>query len=117
MKLMALIDRDVATDRNETRGTIGAVIPFGQAEVHLDYDRSKLHNSGGPAGNFHNEVWQAKAGGVCNVSKRTALYTTVSYLENGNHSSMGVAVGSSVTAAPNSGGTSKGFELAVRHFF
>ena len=117
MKLMALLVRDVATDRNETRGTFGAVIPFGQAEVHLGYDRSELHNSGGPAGDFHNEVWQAKAGAVYNVSKRTALYTTVSYLENGEHSSMGVAAGSSVTAAPTPGGTSKGFELGVRHFF
>jgi predicted porin len=54
---------------------------------------------------------------VYNLSKRTAVYTNVSRLSNGNASRLSVAGGSSITAAPTAGGKSTGAEFGVRHFF
>jgi predicted porin len=119
LKLMGYLDRDTATGLRETRGSISAVIPMGQGEVHLGYERSKLRNrvSPVPAAQFDNTIWQVAATYQYNLSKRTAIYGTVADLDNGDHSRAAVSSGTSITAAPGLGGKSKGFELGVRHFF
>jgi len=117
VKLLGYVDRDVASDRHETRGSVSAIVPFDQSEIHIGYDRSKLQNDATPASPYSNVVWQAKVGYVYNLSKRTAMYGTAATLKNGDRSSLAIAAGSSITAAPIPAGTSKGIELGIRHFF
>jgi predicted porin len=117
LKLMGYIDRDTAPNRKENRGSISAVVPMGQGEIHVGYDRSKFTRSDPAPNNFSNTIWQVKATYQYNLSKRTAMYATVSELDNGDHSAASIASGTSINAAPTVGGKSKGFELGVRHFF
>jgi predicted porin len=117
LKLMGYVVRDKRDNARETRGSISAVIPMGQGEVHVGYDRSKLKNSVVPAAPFNNTAWQAKATYQYNLSKRTAMYGTIATLDNGARSALSVSSGTSQTLAPTLGGKSKGFELGVRHFF
>ncbi|NUZ05627.1 porin [Piscinibacter koreensis] len=124
-KLMGYVDYerlDNAADDRELRGSISAVIPFGQSEVHVGYDRSRLRRDG--AGT--STAQQLKASYVYNLSKRTAVYGTVSYLDNNRNAAMSIAPASgtnastgsqSATALPSTGGDSRGVEFGVRHFF
>ena len=64
------------------------MIPFGQAEIRVGYDRSKIDgiDGGCPARLRQATVEQIKATLQYNMSKRTALYTTVSFLkQQGRH--------------------------------
>ena len=117
LKVLGYIGRDTAPSLRETRGSISTVIPMGQGEVHLGYDRSVLKNTIVSAASYDNTVWQAKATYQYNLSKRTAMYGTISDLSNGDHSSLSIASGTAIKAAPTIGGKSKGFELGIRHFF
>ena len=112
VKLMGYFDRETVGSFRENRFSFSGVVPMGQGEIHAGYDRSKLTGGG-----LDNKVDQFKLGYVYNLSKRTALYTTVSRVSNGSASRLGVAGGSSITAAPTAGGKSQGAEFGVRHFF
>lgn len=124
LKLLGYIDRDTRNNLKETRGSISAVVPFGQSEVHVGYERSKLTND---LAHNSNTVSQFAATYQYNLSKRTAIYTTAARLSNGSHPLSGVTqsvagwnaafAGSAQTAQPFAGGKSTGFELGVRHFF
>jgi len=114
LKLMGYLDRDTVPNLKETRGSVSVVIPFGQSEVHVGYERSKLTND---IADITNSIWQAAATYQYNLSKRTAMYGTVSTLKNGDFSAASVAGGTSIKAPPTVGGTSKGFEVGLRHFF
>jgi predicted porin len=103
--------------------SIGGLIPLGQGEIHVSYDYSKLK-----APTFSNKVDKISLGYVYNLSKRTALYTTVVSQSNGDHSQASIGnttltstpgVGSSgdITQIPTIGGKSKGAEFGIRHFF
>ena len=116
LKVLGYLDRDTVTNLKETRGSISTVIPFGQSEVHLGYSRSKATNSISTPSTT-NSIWQAAATYQYNLSKRTAMYGTVSTLNNGDFSRASIAGGTSITAAPIAGGDSKGFEVGLRHFF
>jgi predicted porin len=110
MKLMGYYDQDKLPNYKEEVFSISGVMPFGQAELHLGYDRSKLKVDG--LGSF--DMDQFKATLQYNVSKRTALYTTISQLSNKDDQSIGLAGGKGL---PDPGDHSKGFEIGVRHFF
>ena len=116
VKFEGYFERDTLTDLRENRGSVNAIIPMGQGEVHLGYNRSKLTNNVGVL-DYTNSVWQAAATYQYNLSKRTAMYGTVATLDNGNNSRLAIAGGTSITSAPILGGKSRGFELGVRHFF
>ncbi|MES2993573.1 MAG: porin [Pseudomonadota bacterium] len=110
-KLMGYFVRDEVGSLRENRFSVSGVVPLGQGEIHAGYDRSKL------SGGVDNKVDQWKVGYVYNLSKRTAVYTNVGVVSNGNASRLGVAGGTAITAAPTFGGDSKGAEFGVRHFF
>ena len=116
VKLLGYFDRDTVEALRENRYSLSAVVPIGQGEIHAGYDRSKLSGSIGSLG-VDNAVNQIKAGYVYNLSKRTAIYTNVSRLKNGNSSRLSVASGGSITAAPTAGGKSTGAEFGLRTFF
>ena len=112
VKLLGYFDRDTVAQYRENRFSFSGVVPLGQGEIHAGYDRSKLTGGG-----VDNKVDQWKAGYVYNLSKRTAVYTNVSRVKNGNASRLSVASGTAITAAPTFGGKSQGAEFGIRHFF
>lgn len=104
-----------AIDVLEKRFLFGAVIPIGHSEIHVSTQRSDADI--GP------DATQYTLGYVYNLSKRTALYSSVAMIRNkgsittgGNFALATVASGSS-TALPTRGGESKGAEFGLRHFF
>jgi predicted porin len=108
-KLLGYWDRDTLLTRKENVYSISALIPFGQSEVHVGYDRSTLDNSGAKT-----KVDQIKATYQYNLSKRTALYTTVSRLSNKDATSFTLPGAAGPTTAK---GKSSGAEFGLRHFF
>jgi predicted porin len=125
VKLLGFFDRETVEAARENRVAISVVVPLGQGEIHAGYDRSKLSGNRGVV-SLDNKVDQFKVGYVYNLSKRTAVYTTLSRLKNGNQSTLGVAGGSSsnpyftsptLTQQTQPNGKSQGAEFGVRHFF
>jgi len=112
VKLMGYFNRDTVESLKENRFSLSGVIPFGQSEVHLGYENSKL--TGLPS---DQKIDQFAATYQYNLSKRTAMYTTASMLKNKNGTSASVTSGTAQTAAPTAGGKSKGIEFGLRHFF
>jgi predicted porin len=116
VKLMGYFDQDklsyTGVDKKENRYSLSAVVPFGQSEIHAGYSASKLDFNGATS-----KIDQFALGYVYNLSKRTALYSTVSALKNKNATANSVASGTAQTAAPTAGGKSKGAEFGLRHFF
>lgn len=123
VKLLGYFDRDTIDDLDlrENRYSVSAVVPLGQGEIHVGYDRSKLTGTGDG-----NTISKYAVGYVYNLSKRTALYTNAARLNNGDGTSISgntlgsnnsISSGSSQTANPIAGGNSTGVEFGVRHFF
>jgi predicted porin len=112
LKLMGYIERDKIPNARETRGEIGAVIPFGQSEVRVGYDRSKFDPSVGATTTLDN----IKATYQYNLSKRTAMYGTIARLSNKDGTTVSLP-GAFAGENPTSGGSSKGLEVGIRHFF
>ena len=114
-KLMGYYDHESLPGASEKMWSISANFPFGQSEVRVGYDLSKLDRDA--VGTFDSKVDQIKATYQYNLSKRTAMYATVSRLNNKDATRLAVIGGSSSPGAPNANGESKGLQLGVRHFF
>ena len=120
-KILGYVQEEKVASFKDRIYSLSGVVPFGQSEIHVGGELSKL------TGSINNKVKKYSLGYVYNLSKRTALYSTAALVDNDNASrvslgSVGAStVGSgssgSATAAPNAGGKSKGIEFGVRHFF
>jgi predicted porin len=114
-KLLGYYNYDKVPNANEKFFSVSANFPFGQNEFRVGYDLSKLHRNGAL---LDSDVDQIKATYQYNLSKRTAMYGTASFMRNKDATRLTLgAVGSSATALPTSSDDSKGFQLGVRHFF
>jgi predicted porin len=110
LKLMGYVQNDdLERGVEERRYNIGGVIPLGQSEIRVGYNRSKLD-----AGAADTTVDQIAATYQYNLSKRTAMYGTISRLSNKDATTIALPGG---TRAPTPSGDSKGFEVGVRHIF
>lgn len=114
---------------------IGAQAPMGVWTFKATYGGMSRggSNAAANAGGFNEQgAWQLALGAVYDLSKRTALYGTYSYLSNDSVTVGGKEVGSALTVAglqggaatggapftlSNAGQTSKGFQFGVRHSF
>ncbi|HET7794539.1 MAG TPA: porin [Rhizobacter sp.] len=115
LKLAGSASQSKYIGREERIYLIGASAPFGPFVLRASYGMADL--SGGTAATRTRDDDDADLfaiGGVYNLSKRTALYTTVSRISNDGVQNRVVA--SSNIAAPV-GGNSTGFELGLRHSF
>jgi predicted porin len=84
---------------------LGATMPLGAGELKGSYSWGNSTNDG-------LDGYQLALGYVYNLSKRTALYTTYSYISNSGKSAsynMGVA--------PGVGNNTYGFDFGVKHSF
>ncbi len=113
VKLMAYFDRETLQSQRENMGSISAVIPLGQGEIHVGYDRSKYTNTV-VSPSIRSSVDQIKATYQYNLSKRTALYTTASRLDNKDPTRLTLPGAAGLTTAS---GKSQGIEFGLRHFF
>ncbi|MEO5844889.1 MAG: porin [Caldimonas sp.] len=112
LKLMGYYDHERLFNAKESRGEIGAVIPFGQSEFRVGYDRSKFKPNVGTTTTLDN----IKATYQYNLSKRTAMYGTVARLSNKDGTIVSLP-GAFSGFTPTAGGSSKGAEVGVRHLF
>jgi predicted porin len=112
LKLMGYYDHEKLPTAKESRGEIGAVIPFGQSEVRVGYDRSKFTPDVGATTTLDN----IKATYQYNLSKRTAMYGTIARLSNKDGTTVSLP-GAFAGENPTAGGSSKGLEVGIRHFF
>ncbi len=109
LKLLGYYNHVKLENAKENLASVSAVIPFGQSEIHVGGDYDKYSPDGGGS----TKVYQLKATYQYNLSKRTAMYGTASYLNNRDGTTLAIPGGYGIEA----GGKSKGFELGVRHFF
>ena len=108
-KILGYFNRDSVPGAHENVASLSGVIPFGQSEVHVGYDRSKLS-----VGGASTSVDQIKATYIYNLSKRTAMYGTVSRLSNKDATRLTLPGAAGATTAS---GKSQGAEFGLRHFF
>ena len=89
---------------------LGVSAPVGAGEVKLQYAL------------YDNKIIESKAhhislGYVHNLSKRTAVYGTVSYMDNKDDSNLGLAAKNLKTAGPGFGESQTGVQVGIRHAF
>jgi predicted porin len=87
---------------------VGASMPFGQANFKLSWGQA---DGGGLRNALGAKQWAL--GADYNLSKRTAMYATVSAVNNNNNSAFRVANTSALQAGTNS----TGGEVGIRHSF
>jgi len=87
---------------------IGALVPVGAGEIRVAYSTYKIDLANGA----EPEAKQLALGYVHNLSKRTALYTTVARVKNEGGSA--VALNGAQAVVNNN---STGFDLGIRHSF
>ena len=114
-KLLGYYDYEKVDNAKEKMFSVSANFPFGQSEVRVGYDNRKLERSGAL---LDSKVDQIKATYQYNLSKRTAMYGTVSRVSNKDATRITLgSVGTSANVLPTASDDSKGFSLGVRHFF
>lgn len=104
-------DVPAAAERKVNAYALGVSAPVGAGEVKLQYSMydqkaidSKAHH--------------ISLGYVHNLSKRTAVYGTVSYMDNKDSSKVGLSVkGLSAVTGPATGESQTGVQVGVRHSF
>jgi predicted porin len=106
LRLTGNINLDQQAALKQKGGLVGIVYFVGPGEIKGSYSRLTTNAVGNPKGQKY------AVGYVYNLSKRTAVYTTLTQIHNSNGSALAIA-GS--TTAPNS--SSRGFDLGIRHFF
>jgi len=127
-KIMGYYGETKLGNGNDKSYSVSGIVPIGAGEVHVSYsqgrescgsDTSRLGICVGLNGSS-TTASQFALGYVYNLSKRTALYATGSWLgNNGNGRNAITAVGpqTSGAALPTPGGNSEGAEFGIRHFF
>jgi predicted porin len=99
-------------DDTDTRYTLGASVPFGQAVFRASY----THTDGSGPGIGNRDADSFALGGIYNLSRRTALYATYATIDNEGTANFTVGTISGSTM-PRTEERSQGFEFGVRHSF
>ena len=98
------------SERKVNAYMLGASAPVGAGEVKLQY---ALYDQKAIDSKAHH----ISLGYVHNLSKRTAVYGTVSYMDNKDASSLGLAAKNLNTAGPGAGESQTGVQVGIRHAF
>ena len=101
-----------ATAGSEDRIQLGFTAPIGAHQIRGSYLRTDSRR--GPAAFNGADADKYSIGYVHNLSRRTAVYTTASYLRNKGAASFSLPGGAAGLAA---GGKSTGAEIGIRHAF
>ena len=120
MSLMGTYDKrdfqpGAAAKRDQKNIMVGVMVPFGQSTLKFSYNKAS-GNQGTNATDF--DAKQIAFGYQYDLSKRTAIYATLSSLNNDGSAATGsrftVGQGPAMTIG---GDSSKGYNLGVRHSF
>lgn len=114
VKLMAYYSQNKFANQKVAAYSVGAIAPIGAGQVKAAYTHANA--SGTTAANVNvdsNDADQFALGYVYNLSKRTAVYSTVAYVKNKGNAVFNV--NSALTA--QAGQKSTGAEVGVRHAF
>lgn len=114
VRLSAAWRRFEQNQAEQTNLLVGAWVPLGAGEIKLSYGRADLSGSVGGTAIDANDGRLLGLGYVHHLSKRSALYGTLSRITNSGSATFTVPGGASGMAG---GGTSTGIEFGVRHSF
>lgn len=98
----------------QTRTLIGAWVPLGKGQLKLSLNRVDMSGRIGATVIDANDAQQLAVGYVHELSKRSAMYATLSRISNEGAATYVVPGGASGLAG---GGSSRGVELGMRHNF
>jgi len=105
-KASATLNRDSQGALTQKGALVGVWVPLGAGEFKASYSRLRSDAAGEPTAK------KLAVGYVYNLSKRTAVYTTLAHVNNTGGSRQ--ALNGATTAANQS---SNGFDLGIRHNF
>jgi predicted porin len=114
MRVSAGLRRFEYSNARQTNWLLGASVPLGAGELKASINQADFDGSVGATDISDNAATQYGIGYVYNLSKRTALYGTLSYITNDGAQASTVPGGNAGMAG---GGTSKGVEAGLRHSF
>jgi len=103
-------ETDVA-DTRYTHWGVGAVFRVGTGTIPVSYRRVRRDNAAGSG------AQQIAIGYVHNLSKRTAVYTAISRLENRGRDTFTFRGGNGGTSGLAGGGSGTGYDIGIKHFF
>lgn len=110
-KLMGLWNQEKALSKTANSYMLGATMPIGAGELKASYTWGSSTNNGLDGS-------MIALGGVYNLSKRTALYTTYSYISNsGNKSTYNYGMTGLPMVVPALGNNTWGLDFGVKHMF
>ncbi|KQT14055.1 porin [Ramlibacter sp. Leaf400] len=108
-KLMGHYNREEVGATEGDGWLLGALVPVGAGEIRVSYSQYELDTAGEPRSR------KIALGYVHNLSKRTAVYTTVARVRNDGGAAASAVPGAAGNPSVNSNST--GFDLGVRHSF
>lgn len=97
----------------QTNLMVGAVVVVGLGEIKASYLRANMSGRVGTRAIDANDATQIGLGYVHNLSRRTALYGTVSRIDNDGAATFAIPGGLALAA----GRSSTGYEAGIRHTF
>lgn len=117
VRLSGSFSQSKIADLKQRVANLGASMPLGQGALRLSYTYVDAEGST-PAGASidRNDASQIALGYEHRLSKRTALYSTVAYINNKNGAAY-VVDSKPALLIPNTGKNSTGYELGIRHSF
>jgi predicted porin len=98
----------------QTNLLVGLVVPVGTHEIKASYGKAEMDGRVGTLAIGANGATQIGLGYVQNLSRRTALYAHLAQMNNDGAATFVIPGGP--TGLPG-GGTSKGYEIGMRHTF
>lgn len=113
-RVSVALRRFAQADARQSNLLIGAWVPLGTGELRASFQRAGFSGRVAGASVGDNDARQFGIGYVHSLSKRTAVYTTLSRIDNGGAAAYTVPGGVSGLAG---GATSTGVEAGLRHNF
>lgn len=118
-KVLVLYNQNKWSTAKQSAYEVSASVPFGAGEFRAMYghaDRAGTNPNTGLSIDANDaNMWSLEY--VYNLSKRTAIYTTYAQINNSGASTFTVLGGSPVDPVGIVGGSSKGFNVGLRHAF
>lgn len=113
LRVSVALRRFAYADARQTHTLVGLWLPLGSGELKFSWVRADLQGRVGSTAVHANDANQFGLGYVHSLSKRSALYATLSRLDNRGNAVFVIPGGGTLAA----GGKSSGIELGLRHNF
>jgi len=108
---------DATSDANLRGYLLGVNVPIGAGLVRASYSRVRYDHNQPLTLVADSKANKLSLGYVHNLSKRTALYATIARVSNTNGAALTVGGPAFIRSAVFTPGTSKGYDLGIRHAF